>query len=135
LQIPLLHIADPTAEAVKSRGIDNVALLGTRFTMQEDFYRGKLSADHGLTVMLPDAAEMDAVHDIIFQELCLGKVRTPSRERYLAIVDRLVSEGAEGVILGCTEIGMLIQDGDRHVPFFDTTELHARAAVDYALKP
>jgi aspartate racemase len=133
IQIPLLHIADPTADKVKSLGIKKIALLGTRFTMEQDFYKGKLIDDHGLEVILPTDAEMDVVHNIIYQELCLGEIKTASRTRYLDIIDNLIRNGAEGVILGCTEIGLLVKDGDSQVPFFDTAEIHAEAAVDYAL--
>ena len=133
LQIPLLHIADPTADKVKLQGIEKIALLGTKFTMEQDFYKGKLINDHGLEVVLPTDAEMDVVHTIIYQELCLGKIHSASRARYLEIVGNLIRNGAEGVILGCTEIGLLIKDGDSPVPFFDTAEIHAEAAVDYAL--
>lgn len=131
--IPLLHIAEPTADTVKSRGIKKIALLGTRFTMEEDFYKGKLIRDYGLEVVLPVDAEMDVIHNVIYQELCLGKIKPASKTRYLKIVDNLIQKGAEGVILGCTEIGLLIKNGDSRVPFFDTTEIHAEAAVDYAL--
>jgi aspartate racemase len=133
IQIPLLHIADPTADKVKLRGIEKIALLGTRFTMEQDFYKGKLINDHGLEVILPGDEEMDVVHNIIYQELCLGKINAASRTRYLEIVDNLIGAGAEGIILGCTEIGLLIKDGDSRVPFFDTAEIHAEAAVEYAL--
>jgi aspartate racemase len=133
IQIPLLHIADPTAQAVKARGIDKIALLGTRFTMEEAFYKDRLVQDHGLQVILPSDVEMDVIHHVIYQELCLGVIQPASRDRYLKIVDGLIQEGAEGVILGCTEIGLLIKDGDSRVPFFDTTAIHAQAAVAYAL--
>lgn len=133
IQIPLLHIADPTAQAVKARGIEKIALLGTRFTMEEAFYKDRLVQDHGLQVILPSDVEMDVIHHVIYQELCLGVIQPASRDRYLKIVDGLIQEGAEGVILGCTEIGLLIKDGDSRVPFFDTTAIHAQAAVAYAL--
>ena len=132
-RIPLLHIADPTADTVKSHGIIKIALLGTRFTMEQDFYKGKLIRDYGLEVILPADTEMDVIHNVIYQELCLGEINPASKTRYLEIVDNLIRKGAEGVILGCTEIGLLIKNGDSHVPFFDTTEIHAEAAVDYAL--
>jgi aspartate racemase len=133
IRIPLLHIADPTAQAVKACGIEKIALLGTRFTMEEAFYKDRLVKDHGLEVMLPSDAEMDVIHQVIYQELCLGVIQPNSRDRYLEIVDELIQKGAEGVILGCTEIGLLIKDGDSRVPFFDTTAIHAQAAVAYAL--
>ncbi len=133
IRIPLLHIADPTADLVKSRGIQKIGLLGTRFTMEEDFYKGKLMHDHGLEVVIPAGAEIDVIHNVIYQELCLGKINPASKTRYLEIVDNLILRGAEGVILGCTEIGLLIKNGESRVPFFDTTKIHAEAAVDYAL--
>jgi aspartate racemase len=101
--------------------------------MEEDFYKGKLMRDHGLEVVIPADAEMDVIHNVIYQELCLGKINPASKARYLEIVDNLILRGAEGVILGCTEIGLLIKNGERRVPFFDTTKIHAEAAVDYAL--
>lgn len=101
--------------------------------MEEDFYKGKLIYDHGLEVVLPTDAEMDVIHTVIYQELCLGNIKPGSKTRYLEIVDNLISKGAQGVILGCTEIGLLIKNGDSRIPFFDTTEIHAQAAVDYAL--
>jgi aspartate racemase len=133
VQIPLLHIADPTAAAVKSSGIRKIALLGTRFTMEEDFYKGKLARDHGLDVIIPADAEMDEIHAVIYHELCLGKIKAAAKTRFLQIVDNLMCRGAEGVILGCTEIGLLIKNGESRVPFFDTTGIHAKAAVDFAL--
>ena len=133
IRIPLLHIADPTAESVLSRGIKKIGLLGTRFTMQEDFYKGKLVQDHGLEVVTPNDADMDMVHQVIFDELCLGQIKASSKEKYMAVIDRLEADGAEGVILGCTEIGLLVKDQDCSIPLFDTTVIHARAAVEYAL--
>jgi amino-acid racemase len=133
IRIPLLHIADPTAESVLSRGIRKIGLLGTRFTMQEDFYKGKLEHDHGLEVVTPNDTDMDMVHQVIFDELCLGQIKTSSKEKYMAVIDRLEAAGAEGVILGCTEIGLLVKDQDCSIPLFDTTVLHAQAAVEYAL--
>ena len=131
--IPLLHIADPTAEAVKQSGLRTVGLLGTRFTMEQDFYRGRLEARHGLKVIIPDAADRDSVHRVIYDELCLGMTRDDSRAAYRAIIGRLVAQGAEGIILGCTEIGLLVGPADSPVPIFDTTGLHAQSAVDFAL--
>ena len=133
IRIPLLHIADPTADKVKSHGITKVALLGTRFTMEEDFYKGRLIQNHGLEVIVPPDDEMDIVHRVIYDELCLGAIHPSSRDQYLKIVDHLIDKGAEGVILGCTEIGLLIKNGDSRIPFFDTTSIHAEAAVAYAL--
>ena len=131
--IPLLHLADATAEKIKEKGLKRIALLGTRFTMEEDFYRGRLVDNYGLDVLVPNAQEMDVIHQVIYEELCLGKVDNHSRQKYLDVIDRLRGEGAEGVILGCTEIGLLVKQEDTSVPLFDTTEIHARAAVDFAL--
>jgi len=133
ISIPLLHIADPTAKSVLSQGIRKIGLLGTWFTMQEDFYKGKLVQDHGLEVLTPGDADMDMVHHVIFEELCLGLVQDSSREKYMAVIKRLEAAGAEGVILGCTEIGLLIKQSDSTIPLFDTTLIHAEAAVEYAL--
>ena len=132
ISMPLLHIADPTARAVKSQGIRKIGLLGTRFTMQEDFYKGKLIRDHGLSVVTPDAEDAHTVDEVIFKELCLGQIKEDSKKRYLEIIDRLATAGAEGVILGCTEIGLLIKAADSPIPLFDTTAIHAQAAVDLA---
>lgn len=132
--IPLLHIADPTAAAAKGAGIRSVGLLGTRFTMEEDFYRGRLEARHGLRVLIPEAADREVVHRVIYDELCLGATREESRAAYRAIIDRLVAQGAAGIILGCTEIGLLVKPEDSPVPLFDTTALHAASAVDFALE-
>lgn len=131
--IPILHIADPTAAAIHARGLSKVALLATRFTMEEDFYRGRLSETHGLDVMVPDAEDRETVHRVIYEELCAGRIEAESKARYLDIIERLTGRGAEGVILGCTEIGLLVKPGDLAVPVFDTACLHAVAAVDRAL--
>jgi len=131
--LPLVHIADATAEAVKLCGIQRVGLLGTAYTMEQDFYRGRLTDRHGLQVVIPEAADRRAVHDIIYDELCLGEVRRESRARYLEIVGRMRTHGAEGVILGCTEIGLLIGQSDLDIPVFDSTEAHAVAAVEASL--
>jgi aspartate racemase len=133
VEIPLLHIADPTARKIQARGLSKVGLLGTRFTMEEDFYKGRLVEKHGLDVLVPDDEHREIIHRIIYDELCLGQVRPSSRDRYLDIIDRLVDRGAEGIILGCTEIGLLIREGDTAVPLFDTTTIHAAAAVELAL--
>ena len=132
--IPLLHLADATAEAIKEKGLKKIALLGTRFTMVEDFYKGRLVDKYGLDVLIPDESEMDVIHQVIYEELCLGKIDGHSRQKYLDVIDRLKGEGAEGVILGCTEIGLLVKQADTDIPLFDTTEIHAKAAVDFALK-
>ena len=134
LRVPFLHIADPTAQAVKQAGIGRIGLLGTRFTMEEDFYRGRLVQRHGLDVIVPDPAERETIHRVIYDELCLGKVEERSRQAYRDIIAHLVERGAEGVILGCTEIAMLVSPADSPVPLFDTTQLHAVSAVDFALQ-
>jgi len=134
-RIPLLHIADPTAERIKSAGITRVGLLGTAFTMEQDFYKGCLQAHHGLDVIVPDADDRQVVHDVIYKELVLGRINPESRQAYRAIIARLIGKGAEAVILGCTEIMLLVTDEDSAVPLFDTTTIHAIAAVDQALKP
>ena len=131
--IPLLHIADATAAGIKAAGIDCVGLLGTRFTMEQDFYRGRLAEKHGLSVLIPDAAGRTTVHDIIYDELVKGVVRDESRQAYRRIIADLAGAGAGGIILGCTEIGLLVGPEDSPVPIFDTTLLHAQAAVDWAL--
>jgi aspartate racemase len=133
VHIPLLHIADVTAREIRARGMTRVGLLGTRFTMEQEFYKGKLSSDYGIEVLVPNAAERDAVHAIIYNELCLGKVRRTSREIYGAVIRRLVREGAQGIVLGCTEIPLLVSQKDFAIPLFDTTALHSRAAADMAL--
>ncbi|MBZ9560121.1 MULTISPECIES: aspartate/glutamate racemase family protein [unclassified Modicisalibacter] len=133
IDIPLLHIADATGAALREAGIRRVGLLGTRFTMEQPFYRERLEQRHGIEVVVPDAEARQAVHDIIFQELVLGTIDDTSRERYLAIIDTLASRGAEGVILGCTEIALLVQQAHTALPLFDTTDLHARAALAFAL--
>jgi aspartate racemase len=133
VDIPILHIADATAQAVRAQGLETVGLLGTRFTMEEEFYRGRLSQKHGLRVLLPDRAERDAVHRAIFDELCLGTILDSSRARYLEICQHLADAGAQGIILGCTEIGLLLRQQDTTIPLFDTTRIHAEKAVDWAL--
>ena len=133
VSIPLLHIADPTAEAVKRAGIRTIGLLGTRFTMEQDFYRERLQRRHGLEVIVPAAQGRDVVHRVIYEELCRGVVTEESRAQYREVIAGLVRKGAGGVILGCTEIAMLVSASDSSVPVFDTTRLHAAAAVDFAL--
>lgn len=134
VSIPLLHIADPTGAAVSRVGIRTVGLLGTRFTMEQAFYRERLVQRHGLNVIVPGAADRDSVHRVIYEELCLGRVLESSRTTYRQIVDRLIAEGAQAVILGCTEITMLIGPADSPVPLFDTTALHARAAAQWSIQ-
>lgn len=133
LHIPLLHIADATGESIRQAGIRRVGLLGTRFTMEEDFYRGRLAGGFGLEVMVPDTEDRGAVHHIIYEELCVGTIRPESKSHVAGIMSRLVEMGAEGIILGCTELGLLIGGEDCRVPLFDTTRIHALAAVNYAL--
>lgn len=130
--IPLLHIADPTADAAERRGLGRLGLLGTRFTMEKEFYRARLER-RGLEVLVPDEDDRDTVHRIIYDELVLGVVRDESRSAYRAVIERLVARGADGIILGCTEIGMLVGPGDSPVPTLDTTELHAVAAAERVL--
>lgn len=133
--LPLLHIADPTGEAVRAAGLQRIALLGTRFTMARDFYRRRLEERHGLDVIVPDEDDQALVHRVIYDELCLGRIRDDSREAYIQVIDRLAARGAEGVILGCTEIGLLVGPDDTSLPLFDTTALHVRGAVKWALGP
>ncbi|MDG9925747.1 MULTISPECIES: aspartate/glutamate racemase family protein [unclassified Pseudomonas] len=133
VSIPLLHIADPTAEAIRAAGLQRVGLLGTRFTMEQPFYRERLESRHGIQVLVPDEADRQLVHRVIYEELCLGAVREESRLAYREVIARLVAQGAQAVILGCTEIGLLVGDADATVPLFDTTLLHARAAAEQAL--
>lgn len=132
VNIPLLHIADPTALAIRQAGFSTVGLLGTRFTMEQDFYRQRLE-QHGLTVLTPPAAARELLHQIIYQELCLGEVRDASRQAYLRVIADLAAQGAQAIILGCTEIAMLVQPKDSALPLFDTTLLHARSAAQWAL--
>jgi len=131
--IPLLHIADATAEAIKSQKLGKIGLLGTKFTMEEDFYRGRLVEKHGLDVLIPGADDREIVHRVIYDELVLGEIKAKSREVYKQIIEKLIAEGAQGIILGCTEIGLLVKDEDSRVPLFDTTNIHAVAAVEMAL--
>ena len=132
VSVPFIHIADPTAHAIKAAGLARVGLLGTRFTMEQDFYRDRLES-HGIDVVVPDASDRETVHRVIYDQLCLGVIDDDSRQEYRAIVRRLVDAGAQAVILGCTEIGLLIGQDDSPVPLFDTTVLHARAAAEWAL--
>jgi aspartate racemase len=133
IRIPLLHIADATAESIWAGGIQKIALLGTRFTMVENFYKGRLVDNYGLEVIIPDAEDMEIIHRIIYDELCAGIIQSDSKQKYADIIRRLVKQGAEGIILGCTEIGLLVKQEDSPVPLFDTTKIHAMAAVKYAL--
>jgi aspartate racemase len=135
VRIPLFHIADPTARAIKQAGMHKIGLLGTRFTMEQPFYKDRLRELHGLDVVVPAAAERDIVHRIIYDELCLGKVLDASRHEYRRIIAGLVQQGAEGIILGCTEISLLVAQPDASVPLFDTTSIHATSAALWALDP
>jgi aspartate racemase len=132
VDVPLLHLADTTAQAVRAAGLARVGLLGTAFTMEQDFYRGRL-AGHGLEVLVPDADGRAEVHRVIYEELCLGVVREESRAAYREVIAGLVARGAQGIVLGCTEIELLVGAGDSPVPVFPTTRLHAEAAVAAAL--
>ena len=133
VRIPFVHIVDATAEQIKVQGLTTIAVLGTRFTMEEDFYVGRLTQRYGLRVLIPETAERAMIHRVIYDELCLGEIKAASRAHYLAVIDRLIERGAQGIILGCTEIGLLLKADDCRVPLFDTTRLHAQAAVELAL--
>lgn len=133
VDIPLLHIADPTGAAIHAHGLRTVGLLGTRFTMEQEFYRGRLIERFELDVLVPDADDRDMIHRVIYDELCLGIVRDTSRGEYQRVVERLAGRGAQGIILGCTEIGLLLQQQHSQIRLFDTTRLHAEAAVARAL--
>lgn len=131
--IPLLHIADGTAEKVKAAGLNKIGLLGTIFTMEHDFYKGRLTDKYGLEVIVPNQADRHVINDIIYKELVQGNIVPASKTQYIRIMKQLVSDGAEGIILGCTEIMLLVKQQDSSVPVFDTTTLHALAAVEFAL--
>lgn len=131
--IPLFHIADPTAAAIRQAGFSTVGLLGTRFTMEQDFYRERLRERHGLAVLVPPPEDRDLVHRVIYDELCLGKVVPESRDQYRRIIAGLVARGAQAIILGCTEISLLVGQPDAAAPLFDTTGIHARQAAEWAL--
>jgi aspartate racemase len=133
VSIPLLHIADPTARRIKAAGVTRVGLLGTAFTMEQDFYKGRLQQQHGLDVIVPNEADRRIVHDVIYTELVKGTINPESRQSYREVISRLVERGAQAVILGCTEIMLLVREEDSAVPLFDTTTIHALAAVDAAL--
>lgn len=134
ISIPLIHIADATGEALKQAGVKRVGLLGTAFTMEQDFYKGRLSERHDLEVLVPKVEDRALIHRVIFQELCVGITTNASKAEYLRIIEALKEQGADAVILGCTEIGMLVTQADTDTPLFDTTEIHANAAVTFALK-
>jgi len=134
IQIPLLHIADATAETLLKEGIHSVGLLGTAFTMEQEFYKKRLSNKYGLKVLIPNQIDRKIIHKTIYQELCHGKIEPASKAEYLRIITSLELQGAEAVILGCTEIGMLVNQTDTHIKLFDTTSIHAQKAVEYALQ-
>jgi aspartate racemase len=134
IKIPLLHIADAAGQRAVELGMKRVGLLGTRFTMEQDFYRARLMQGFGLEVLIPDAAERETVHRVIYDELVVGIIREESRDAYRQIIAGLAQRGAQGIILGCTEIGLLVQSEDSPVPLLDTTVIHAEAAVDLALQ-
>jgi aspartate racemase len=133
--VPLVHIADTTAHAIRAAGLDKVGLLATGYTMEQDFYVGRLRDRHGLDVIVPEPGDRALVHRVIYDELCVGVVRDDSREEYRRVMARLVERGAEAILLGCTEIELLVGPEDASVPTFDTTRLHAERAVDLALEP
>jgi len=133
VNLPLLHIVDPTAEAIIRRGYSKIGLLGTGFTMSDEFYKGRMHSKFGLDVLTPNADDQATIHRIIYEELCLGKISSFSRAEYLAVMEKLVDNGAEAIILGCTEITLLVAQTDTPLPLFDTTALHAQAAVTLAL--
>lgn len=132
--IPLLHIADAAADEVKKRGLGKVALLGTKFTMEQDFYKNRLSQKHGIEVIIPDQCEREVIHSVIYNELVVGKIVKSSREAFVKIIGNMQSLGAEGIVLGCTEIPLLVSQEDSAVPIFDTTQIHAAAAVEFSLR-
>jgi aspartate racemase len=133
IQIPLLHIADATAEILANECIKSVGLLGTAFTMEQEFYKGRLTDKYGLQVLVPNENDRQIVHRIIYEELCMGEIENDSKAEYLRIIDDLAAQGAEAVILGCTEIGMLVNQADTNVKLLDTTAIHAKKAVEYAI--
>lgn len=133
ISIPVLHIADATANVLQADGIEKVGLLGTRFTMEQDFYKGRLTDKFGMDVVVPSSEDQETVHTIIYDELCKGVIKEGSKQQYLAIIYKLYAEGAQAVILGCTEIALLVSQQDTQVPLYDTTELHAKQGVEYAL--
>jgi len=134
IDIPIVHIADATARALQKSGVRRVGLLGTRFTMEEPFYRGRLEENFSIEVIVPDGEGRRAVHDIIYRELCLGVIKEESRKRFVAVIEELKKQGAEAVILGCTEIALLVRQQDTGIPLYDTTAIHAERAVELALE-
>ena len=134
IDIPILHIADATASQIHKSNIGTIGLLGTKYTMEQEFYKSRLESN-GIKVLIPDPAEREMVHKVIYEELCVGSIRQPSREYYKQVITRLVDDGAEGIVLGCTEIGLLVTAEDAEVPLFDTTVIHAVESVNIALQP
>jgi aspartate racemase len=133
INIPILHIADATARNIIARNMKTVGLLGTNFTMEEDFYKGRLTEKHGLEIIVPSKADREIIDRIIYEELCLGKIKAESRQTYLQIMKQMRKEGAEGIIEGCTEIAMLVRQEHTDIPLFDTTAIHAQEAVNMAV--
>lgn len=133
IRIPILHIADATAEILVNQGVKKVGLLGTAFTMEQEFYKGRLLGQYNLEVLVPNEKDRQIIHKVIYQELCLGKITANSKAEYLRVIDALAAQGAEAVILGCTEIGMLVNQSDTDVKLMDTTAIHAQQAVRYAI--
>jgi len=133
IQVPFIHIADATARVVKAAGITKIGLLGTRFTMEKEFYKGRLEEKFGLQVIIPEEKDREIIHRVIYDELVLGAIRSESRQQYTRIIEKMAGQGAQGIILGCTEIGLLVHQEDSPVPLFDTTRIHAEAAVQFAL--
>ena len=133
ISIPILHIAEMTAEKILEKGLKNIALLGTKYTMEQDFYKSKL-IEKGINVIIPDKNDIEIINEVIYDELCLGTINSDSKKKFLEIVDKLRNKGAEGIILGCTEIGLLIKNEDTDVPLFDTAIIHAEQAAIYSIK-
>ena len=133
ISVPILHIAEMTAEKILEKGLKNIALLGTKYTMEQDFYKSKL-IEKGINVIIPDKNDIEIINKVIYDELCLGTINSNSKKKFLEIVDKLRSKGAEGIILGCTEIGLLIKNEDTDVPLFDTAVIHAEEAAIYSIK-
>jgi len=133
IKIPLLHIVDATAEEIKRKCQKRVGLLGTKFTMEEDFYKTRLAEQHDIKTLIPDVEEREIIHEVLYKELCLGEIKEISKKQFRKIITNLVSRGAEGIILGCTEIPLFIHQNEYDIPLYDTTGIHARAAVDFAI--
>ena len=133
ISVPILHIAEMTAEKILEKGLKNIALLGTKYTMEQDFYKSKL-IEKGINVIIPDKNDIETINEVIYDELCLGTINSDSKKKFLEIVDKLRNKGAEGIILGCTEIGLLIKNEDTDVPLFDTAIIHAEQAAMYSIK-